>query len=302
MRTGYEEFEEKLHHHPSEDLLSDYYHGRLNDVDHLTVQCHLIDCDGCARVLRDVSDFCDSADDSPIVMSKAESEQVWRNVRQGVKSDSPTGILSTGKGPKILLTRWAVFATAAVALVLLVTAGAWVMRLRQDNDKLAEQAMALTRQLEETEKELNSRIEELEKEPVRQEQAQETVQDDRPREARPAPLNLNVPVYNVYSTEWVRRSGEEAEANRIKLSPRDESIVLILVGEDQQGASNHRIEIIDPKGQSVRHGGRLLKNSYGNFVISLSRDFLRPGTYRIRTRSQGGSAAEQVTEYMIRVE
>ena len=302
MITDYEDVEEKLSRHPSEEMLSDFYHGRLDDIEHVTVQYHLIDCDECASVSRDVSDFIDSADNSDIALSKKEIEKVWKNIREEFKSNEVAEIFPSSNRPKIVLARWALFATAAIVLVSLLGVGGWIIKLRNDNDELAKHATALTGQLEQVQKDLSSRIDELEKDPVQQKLAPKTVGDDEPREAPPAPLSLNVPVYNVYSTDWVKRSGEVNEVNRIKLLPRNRSVVLILVGESQQGSYRYGIEIIDPKGRSVRKNERLLKNSYGNFVISLSREFLRPGTYRIRTRGQGGGSAEQITEYLIKVE
>ena len=302
MITDYKEFEEKLSSHPSEEMLADFYHGRLDDIEHVTVQCHLIDCDECASISKDVIDFIDAADNSDIALSKKEIEQVWTNVREKVKSNGVAAIFPSGNRPKFVPARWALFATAAIVSVSLLSLGAWIIKLRNDNEKLARQATALTGQLEEMQKDLSSRIEELEKEPAQQKQAQETVRDEKPHDALSAPLSLNVPVHNIYSTQWVKRSGEENAVNRIKLLPRDKSVVLILVGESQQGSPKYGIEIIDPKGRTVQQNQELLKNSYGNFVISLSREFLRPGTYRIRTRGQGGGPAEQITEYLVKVE
>lgn len=302
MRINHQELEEKLSRHPDEETLDDYYHGRLKDVEHVTVQCHLIDCDDCVRVFKDVIDFVDSAGVGHAAMSRKEIGQVWTNVSKGIKSDYPAEVFPSGSQSTISFARWMVFTAAAVALVLLVTVGAWVIRVRQDNNELAAQAKALSGQLEEVQKDLNSRIEQLEKASVQQSQPQETVRDVKPNEGRVVPFGLNVPVHNVYSTAWAKRSGEENEVNRIKLLPGDKSVVLILVGESEQGSSKYEIEITDPRGVTVRQNERLLKNSNGNFVISLSREFLRPGTHRIRLRGQGGNDAQQISEYIIKVE
>jgi len=53
--------EDRLSRHLSEDELIEYQQGRLEDLERDTIQSHLVQCDACIAVLKQVSDFFEPA-------------------------------------------------------------------------------------------------------------------------------------------------------------------------------------------------------------------------------------------------
>lgn len=109
---------------------------------------------------------------------------------------------------------------------------------------------------------------------------------------------VELPIANLEPTGSVRDVGE---ASAVVLSPRTARWVLILNLIDDTARSSCRLEFLDPEGRVVASLNGLDQSSRGGFRLSLPRDFLPPGVYRIRLSGADGGETEVIEEYVLRI-
>jgi hypothetical protein len=113
---------------------------------------------------------------------------------------------------------------------------------------------------------------------------------------------LNIPIYDIFSQESIRRSGDQSEVNRVAIPQTTKYFTLILNGEGQLTYPDYVIEIMDRKGQLVWRGEGLRRDSHGNVVMTLDKTFLGEGQYRLQLYGQRGGRTRRIAEYIVFIE
>lgn len=275
------EWEDHLRRHPDEDEMIAYVRGELEAGDAERMRSHLVRCAACAAALKDVADFFEPIREGeepiPERVLRREWKTLWRRVRAGEK-------VAIGL-PFSLSPTFALAASLLVAVGLTLSA----LHLWQQRQQLAMQLQ--TEQL---------RRQELERENRHlQEQAralQSRYESQLAQLRQPQP---NIPVYDVFSQEMLRRSGAPSPVNRVTVSSTTESFSVILAGESQTKYREYEIKIVDSSGQVRWRAVGLRPGPQGNITLLLTRTFLSAGEYRIIVSGQRGGQSRTIAQYIL---
>ncbi|HWM92510.1 MAG TPA: zf-HC2 domain-containing protein [Thermoanaerobaculia bacterium] len=110
---------------------------------------------------------------------------------------------------------------------------------------------------------------------------------------------LNAPILDLYPAGSTRGAGPGLQI--VPADARLFTVVLNTVG--RPAFQEYEVEIVDGGGDEVWRDGGLKPNQYGSFSLTLSRDLLGPGEFRVRLVGvDPGGGREMVEEYAIRVE
>ena len=185
---------------------------------------------------------------------------------------------------------WAIPPSAlALAASVLVSVGLGVSTLRLEwrNGELQSQLSAR-----------DDRVQELEAENRRIQESGAKLEAELSELKGPQPNSL---LFDLFSTDWVQRSGGGNAVAELVL-PRDAgNFVLILSGEGRSRIGEHALEIVDGDGRTIWRGEGLRQDPQGNFVLTLSRSFLSDGDYRLVLYQTGKNQPTRVAEYAVRV-
>lgn len=290
------EFEERLH--LSEEELIAYHQDRVEEFERERIQSHLVQCELCRRTFKAVKEFLEPEEEKK-TMGERQLDQRWNAFRQRIiEADAPA---SWGQ-------RWRTFwlrfragvrlgpVLMVASLLLAIAAGLWAFGLWQANQQLAAQQRVERQGWSEQQEELERQNRRL------QEQAKAVEQEYDSQLAELRQPELNAPTYELFSREFIRRSGDESEVNRIKVSPTTRNFVVILNGEGQPEYPGYAIEIRDAKGELIWRGEELRRNSFGNFTVGLNRTFLSQGTYRLRLYGRQHRRWRRLAEYILSVQ
>jgi hypothetical protein len=303
MNEDIEEIEDDPAGHLTEEVLINYQFGRLNEPDLEKVQYHLIQCDECLAVCKDVKDFFESSREYEESIGEESRNRefgvFWDRVETEGKAES---LASRRKREGFRSSSVLMFALAASLLVALSVAAVWVVKLRSQNQ-------TLVGRLEAEQTSWADRLKELEKENLSlQERASAVEQSTPPQQnhdstrgelTQPA---LNLPIYDVYSLDSIRRSAEKEQLNRIKVPSTAKSFVLLLNGENQSSDHDYTIDIINSRGKVIWRGKGLRRDKYGNFTLIMGRTFLVRGNYQLKLYAQEGQGSRPIAEYVLRIE
>jgi hypothetical protein len=263
--------------HPGPEELLAYAKEALPGEEKDRIERHLADCARCAEASSDMRDFFGSPRDSEPEVSEIEMARAWKAMARRIAAGQEL--------PSWSLTR-STFALAA-SVVVAVGLGVATLHLETQNREL--EGLLSTRE---------SRLEELETENQRLQESGSRFAAELAELKRPQP---NAPLFDLFSQEWVQRSGGQDAAAEISLPRGARNYVLILSGEGQRRVGEHALEILDGEGKTVWRGEGLRPDSQGNFVITLDRSFLSDGEYRFALFGKRGDELVRVAEYAVRV-
>jgi hypothetical protein len=303
MTNANPEFHYDSTHHPSDDELVTYLHGRLPENAYEWVQSHLVECDACLEQFRDMQDFFDTHRKDEQIISEDISHEwsaLWNRIKDEEKRE---GRLPAPRRERFWRNPPVSVALAAMLLVALAI-GVWAVRLRRQKQELTRQlesAQQRSAQLQGEQQNLAERLAQTEQEKLGlQERVRAAEQSPGSQRVESSKPELNVPIYDLYAVDFSRRSGNTSAVNRIKVPSAASSIVLILNGEGLPSSSSYGIEILGNSGQVIWRAKGLRKGNLGNFTMTMERTVLRKGTYRLKL--YGGGSPRPLAEYVMLIE
>jgi hypothetical protein len=277
VRAIYRQPDGSADHHPDTEELIAYVNGTLPSTERDAIERHLSECDRCAEVLSDARDFFDAPREGEPELSEIESAGAWRSLARRL----PTGHASSSSAvPRSTLA-------LAASVVVAVGLGVATVQLQRENRDL--QSLLTTRE---------TRLQELEAANRELQESGSRLESELSERRRPQP---NALLFDLFSREWVQRSGVDSGVAEITLPPGTRSYVLILSGEGRSRAGEHVLEILDAAGTTVWRGVGLLPDPQGNFVVTLDGSFLGESEYRFVLYRKRGDALTRVAEYAVRV-
>jgi flagellar motor protein MotB len=289
--------------HPLDADLVDYLNGRLVDPACESIQEHLVVCDQCLELFKDMRNFFDGhRPDEQLITADIASEWrgLWNRIQEEPLPHQPADIPVSAR----LRPGWEVMAALAATLLLVFGLSLWALSQRRQKQELAarlEGSEKQTAALQIERAQLEGRVKQSEQEKLelqeRTRQATESRATERPNTST---AELNVPIYDLYARNFSRRSGGEIELNRIKAPAKASSLVLILNGEGLASSPSYRIEILSEKGRPLWRGKGLLKGHLGNLTVTVDRTLLPNGSYSLRLFGQEGASV--LAEYLLRIE
>jgi hypothetical protein len=263
--------------HPSAEQLRAYAERSLESAATGEIVNHLRECARCTEEVGDLRDFFEGPRQGESELGEIDVTRAWTSMSRRLPSRRPRA-------------GWAIPSSAlALAASVLVAAGLGVsmLRLERRNSDLENQLRAR-----------DDRVEELETENQRLQESGEKFEAELSELRSPQP---NALLFDLFSTDWIQRSGGANPVTEIALPQDARQFVLILSGEGRTRTGEHVLEIADRDGRTIWRGEGLRQDAQGNFVLTLSRSFLSDGDYRLVLYEQGKSQLARVAEYAVRV-
>jgi len=289
--------EDRLRRHLSEEELIEYQHGRLQAIERDEIQSHLVQCDACIAVLKQVSDFFEPAREGEEAISDVEIGREWKTCWQRIQTEErDIRRAQRFKRAGFWLNPRVAYAVAASLIVAVGLTGAWALWLRQEKQQVVARLQAEQASWSERRSALERDNRQL------QEQARALEQSYESQLAELRQPQVNARAYDIYSRAFIQRSADESEVNRINLPPATTSFILILNGEGQPAYPDYVIELMNQNGERVWRNEELRRDSSGNFPIKFDRTFLSQGKYTLKLYGQTGRRTKRIAEYAISVE
>ncbi len=286
-----EGWEDHLKRHLDEDELIGYVRGELEPGDVQRLQSHLVHCDACMAALTDVADFFEPLREGEEPIRERVLRREWKSFWQRVRAEERA---TAREDVPVWFRPRAMFVLAASLLVIVGFLSFWTWHLRREIQQLARQAQSERTRRAELERE-NRRL---------QEQSDVIKRDYESRlselESDLAQLRepeLNIPIYDVLSREFLLRSESASVVNHIVVSHTARSFSLVLNAEDQPKYPTYTIEIVDRGGHVRWRAAGLHRDRHGNFTVTLNRAFLSPGKYILY--GQRGERLQRIAEYIV---
>jgi len=287
---------ERLGRHLNHDELIAYWQSNMTAPEREAAQTHLLRCDQCLALFRDVNDFFEPRREDEIEMSEFEAHRAWRDLRQRLHNAeviaAPPSQSSHGR-PRFNLRLAS--AIAAGLLIAITPVGLWALRLRRENQQLAAQVQTLRQESE-------ARIAQAENSARQQtEKDRDLIQSLKAELAESKQPQINAPTYGLMPLNLTQRTGEKIAPTVIALPPGVRYFTLTLTMENPEPGANYTLEIVDHLNQVVRREEGLRPDENQSFTIILPNDFLKPGEYRLRLFKRGAPRSKPDAEYFTSV-
>jgi hypothetical protein len=277
VRAIYRPPDGSAENHPDTEELVAYVTKTLPSTEREAIERHLSECNRCAGALSDVRDFFDAPRAGEPEVSEMERARAFRSLARRLPSGRAS---STSAVPRSTLA-------LAASVVLAVGLGVATVQLQRENRDL--QSLLTTRE---------TRLQELEAANRRLQESGSRLESELSERRRPQP---NALLFDLFSREWVQRSGVDSGVAEITLPPGTRNYVLILSGEGRSRVGEHVLEILDAAGTSVWRGEGFSPDPQGNFVVTLDGSFLGENEYRFVLYRKRGNDLMRVAEYAVRV-
>ena len=109
---------------------------------------------------------------------------------------------------------------------------------------------------------------------------------------------LNAPILDLYPAGSTRGEGQAVQT----VPPDARLFTVVLNPAGRPAFEEYELQIVDTEGKEIRRDGGLKPNSYGSFSVTLSRDLLGPGDFRVRLVGiDSGGGRQTVEEYALRI-
>jgi len=297
--------------HLREEQLIDYRDGRLHPPVRDYVQGHLLECDECLALFNDVQEFFDDRREQeaeiPAIVRTAEWNALSHRLALGADSNN----LAAKQRLRFWQRPRAGYALAAVSLALLILIGAWAIRLSRHDRQNEAQIQQLIARSESDRQRTAQEMSNLQAENNHlQQQAQalaakstaSPTPSDQASRAKPAGASqivLNTPIFDIYPADAVERSQNGNQSDPITIPQSAPIVTLLLNGAGQKTYPDYVLELKNNRDEVIWHGEGLIRDRYGNFVITIAHSILNTGTYRLKLFGRGAGPPQPLAEYVV---
>lgn len=301
-------------------------------------RAHLANCDSCLDRFDDFYAFYAPAAKNELIAGKREIESAWKDFAPRIAAENES---ETNNRPNFWarlfpaerkINYFAALGWGFAALLLLSSIISIFVAQRTNNEKaqlagemenqkqsyeerlknleqpsqnreLAEQEKARLA----TEKDsLQNKIAQLQNEIERAKQEKTNRENNLPANSNRQTVDnslvaINTPIYDVFPADSTVRSNGQSQ-NDLKIPANAKNIVIILNAAGRADFSSYRAELVSNAGTIIWRGAGLKKDNLGNFTLTLSRNGLKSGNYRIRLFGKSDSNWQIVSEYPVKVE
>jgi hypothetical protein len=277
--------------HLSHDELIAYWQNDLTEPEREAAQTHLLRCDQCLALFRDVNDFFEPRRDDETEMNEFEAHRAWRDLRRRLPDAAaiaaPTAQSSTG-WPRFKLRLAPGIAAGLLIAVALV--GLWALRLRQENQNLVVQTQTLQR-------ELQARLAQIDNAGQQQtEEARKLSERLDSLERQLAALNQPQTSISEHELLLVSEARGDNSPYEVNVPPSARSYVLKIMLDKPEEFTSYVVEIVDRQNRTMWKSERLNPGPDGSLIIGFQRAFLSEGKYRLRLFGWKGNTTRRAGE------
>ncbi len=269
MKAAAGEFHGSLGSCPEEAELIAYQQGSLAEEKRELIQAHLMGCGDCRETLLEAADFFEEERPGEPSLRPAELRRDWKVIWSRLGNEQP-GLFAFWRWPR---QAWALGAPLAAAAGLALL---WGIGLQQQVQSVEQENAGLRERL---------------------------LMEQRSHESLTAKLRaprINVSVQDIYTRESLTRSGGGSAGNRVRPGAEPAS-TLILNAQGVTVLPSYFLEIARSSGEVVWSHSGLKRDAHGNFSLTMDKDFLAPGEYRLRILSDDPDR-RLITEYVLVIE
>ena len=295
--------------HVDDEMLFAYKRGAVQDSERQQIQDHFIACTECLERFRDVSEFVEASTPDSDQPDRSQIGNEWNLFRSRAFS-LKRPLSSRAPGLSRWFARSAPLLVASVSLVVALVIAGWVLlnqngqaeqvkRLEEENRLLIEQlnrSEQITIQPRENPS-LDKRIRELEEQNQR---LKEEVSSSQQRLAQLRGPQLNAPIFDVYEERSAARS-TAGNANRVVISQKASTVILILNGTDLPEQPDYSVEMIDSSGRSLWQKSGLKRDGLGNFVLTIGQESLRQDEMQLKVYGEEGKQSSLIGTFRLSI-
>ena len=297
--------------HLTEAQVIAYCRNELPATEHEAAKAHLVRCEQCLALFRNVRDFFEPARDNDQEITVAETDDAWRSLWQRVHPEASTTVpagetatVVSGDFQRGREKKTFAFVPVALAASLLISLGAfgWQTWRYLNERQSRQQSQQIAMQLENREQQLEQQLKELQKngsDQLHQEREQRRAVEAE-RDELLAQLSQqgrqNIPIFS--ATLSTERGSEDAV--QVRFSGATSAARLRLLINKPYEFPEYAVEIADQNGRVVsRASGLQPTGDDGALSLRVNRSAFSTGGYKLRLF--GGKEKRQLGEYRMSV-
>jgi hypothetical protein len=251
------------------------------------IAAHIAACDTC-RALMEASADPDIVEAS--TPSTEERSRIWSRVVAGAGSVGPTQAMND-RGFRY----WAPLALAATFLLTTVILGAWAIRLRDHNQQLESRIARV--EAAPPPADMRPELDRATRRAADAEQQTAALQQRLDRQVAP---QVNVTVLDLDPMDAAR--SRDGATPAVKVPQDTATVAIVLNSSTREPALPHALEIRDAGGRVIWQGGGLRQTPHRAFTLTVPRELLPAGAYRLQLFIERGGRRELVETYALRIE
>jgi len=297
MKAARAKFNDGSGRHLSEEEMIAYCREPMAAAEREEARLHILQCDHCLQLFRDVSDFFEPRREDEEEIDQLQIRRAWNDFwpRARTERNSASRIVESVRRMSFPRAAWPL---AAGLLITLAPATVFVWRERDER----RQAQLQVAQLQTRQQDLEARLSQAER------TAGNQIEQERERraeaEARVKELQIrldglrqsqqNIPVYSIVSAS-IRGQKEDSLVN---ITPTTRTFILSLDVYNPNEFPEYVVEMFDQRGQRVKEISRLRPVGAGKTLnLTLDRESLMEGKYLLRLSGRRGGTKKKLEEY-----
>jgi hypothetical protein len=299
MKAARAKFDDGNGRHLSEDEMIAYCQERMVAAEREVTRLHILRCDHCLQLFRNVSDFFEPRREDEEEIDQLQIRRAWNDFWPR------THARKRGAAKIVESVRRISFpgATSALAACLLITLGmatVFVWRERQER----QQAQLEITQLQNRKQDLEARLDRAERtdgdqlmqERGRRVEAEAQVKELQIRLDGLRQSRQNIPVYSIDSAS-IR--GQQ-EGSLVSITPATRTFILSLDIYNPNEFPEYAVEIFNQHGQRVKEISGLRPVGIGKTLnLTLDRESLKEGKHLLRLSGRRGGTKKKLEEYSL---
>jgi hypothetical protein len=297
MKAARAKFDDGNGRHLSEDEMIAYCQERMAAVEREMTRLHILRCDHCLQLFRNVSDFFEPRREDEEEIDQLQIRRAWNDFwpRTHARKNWAASLVESIRR---ISPPGAALPLAAGLLITLGLASVFVWRERQER----RQAQLEITQLQNRQQDLEARLRRAEQTPgdqLEQERKRRTAAEARAEELQIRLEELrqsrqNIPVYQIVSASM---RGQQEDA-LVSITPATRTFILSLDIYSPNEFPEYVIEIFDQHGRRVREISGLRPVGMGKTLnLTLDRGSLKEGKHLLRLSGRRGGTKKKLEEY-----
>jgi hypothetical protein len=299
MKAARAKFNDGDGRHLGEDEMIAYCREPMAAEEREEARLHILQCDHCLQLFRDVSDFFEPRREDEEEIDQLQIRRAWNDFWPRARTERKVASVVVESLRRISFPG-AAWPLAAGLLITLGLATVFVWRERQER----RQAQLQIAQLQNRQQDLEARLSQtertagnqLEQERERRAEAESLVKELQTRLDGLRQSQQNIPVYSIVSAS-IRGQKEDSLAH---ITPTTRTFILSLDIYNPNEFPEYVAEIFDQHGQRVKEISRLKPVGAGKTLnLTLDRGSLKEGKYLIKLSGLRGGTKKKLEEYSL---
>lgn len=283
--------------HLREDEMIAYSQGRTAAAEREETRLHILQCDHCLQLFRNVCDFFEPRREDEEEVDQLQIRRAWNDFwpRTHARNKWAANIVESLRRTTFPGAAWPL---AAGLLITLGLATVFVWRERQERL----QAQLQIAQLQNRQQDLEARLSQTERtagDQLLQERERRAETEARAKELQTRLDGLrqsrqNIPVYSIESAS----TRGQQEESLVSITPATRTFILSLDIYNPNEFPEYVVEIFDQRGQRVKEISGLRPVGAGKTLnLTLDRESLKEGKHLLRLSGRRGGTKKKLEEY-----